>query len=66
MFIFYLIWNFIAITSYGDVYFMFFVMFLVGFGTGCGFVNIYYYLYEDKSIEKSEKELCTILSDVSS
>lgn len=53
MFISYLIWNFIAITKYGNVFFMFFSMFLVGFGTGCGFVNIYYYLYEDENILKS-------------
>lgn len=66
MFIFYIIWNVIAINNSVNVYLLFFIMFLVGFGTGCGFVNIYYYLYKDNEVEKSEKELSTILCDVCS
>lgn len=66
MFLFFIIWNIFAIHKFIDIFVLFFFMTLVGFFTGSGFVNSYYYLFKDENTKNSEKEICTILCDVCS
>lgn len=64
----FVLWLFIAVFKFLNLYVEFVLMFWVGLLGGCSYVNVIYLILEDPLITKNEKELsvnfCTVTNDL--
>lgn len=63
----FVLWLFIALFKFVNIYVQFVLMIWVGLMGGCSYVNVMYLILEDPAITKNEKELavnlCTVTND---